>query len=779
MDYLIEAKKYYKNGNYSEAKKHFDLEYRQNNSTDALFGSALCDYELKDYKASLLKLNHLIDKDPANPLIYNQIGIIAFESGDTSTAHVMFRKSLEQDSKFKAGYQNLFDTIDKSDNEQRIEILKQTALEFPTDIDAIIDAIKQIDVTGIHTDYLAELVELLNTNSPNHKYSKKYKHLIVKQKQVDVIKTNNPLKILFLQNSPCIRNYKYAQALKARGHSVTLGYTDKKLSEVYTGLNDDVYAGLIKIQNYKDLWDISKNYDLIHSHNEPDTLTVAALAGECPVIHDTHDLISLRDIENESTKYFEGIANRGGQGRIYSTPYQQAEANLYYGSEQPSLVYYNYASASDIPETHKPKLSAQDGNIHIVYEGGISTSKHRNFIDIFTDIAQKNIHIHIYPTKFDAQLDEFFKKFPTIHYYQPISPKRIIYEMSQYDFGIIPWNLKIGQKKFLDSTIANKLFEYLAAGLPVFTSNVQSYVDFFSENPVGTVFYDADDLIEKLPGMRDIAKNVDLSKYVCTYESEVERLENYYHEIIFDYRNSEKNRVQSDSIDREELQNLAVQAVKKQVKQEYETQTFSMFNERPVEFGFVFKKIGEIYPLKVLDVGTGTTALPHLMRNCGCLVTAIDNVHDYWTSGMFNRHYHVIDDDITKTSLNDKFDLITCISVLEHVQKSDEAIRNIFSLIKSGGHLILSFPYNEKKYVKNVYNLPGSTYGQNVSYITQAYSRKELNRWIEDNKGTIIDQEYWQFWDHDYWTVGKQIIPPKRVTQKEKHQITCILIRKS
>ncbi len=212
--------------------------------------------------------------------------------------------------------------------------------------------------------------------------------------------------------------------------------------------------------------------------------------------------------------------------------------------------------------------------------------------------------------------------------------------------------------------------------------------------------------------------------------------------------------------------------------QEYESQAFTRFNERPIEFGFVFKKLGEIYPQTILDVGTGTTSLPHLMRNCGCLVTATDNVRDYWPSGMFNRHYHVIDDDISKTHLKGSFDLITCISVLEHVQEPDDAIRNMFSLLKPNGSLILTFPYNEKSYVKNVYELPGSSYGKGAAYITQSYSRSELERWLKENNATIIAQEYWQFWDGNHWTVGKQVIPPMSVSPEDKHQLTCILMRK-
>lgn len=227
------------------------------------------------------------------------------------------------------------------------------------------------------------------------------------------------------------------------------------------------------------------------------------------------------------------------------------------------------------------------------------------------------------------------------------------------------------------------------------------------------------------------------------------------------------------------VKNLLNRYLQSICKQEYESQVFTRFNERPIEFGFVFRKIGEIYPRTILDVGTGTTALPHLMRNCGHLVTAIDNVRDYWPAGMLNRHYHVIDDDIVKTRLSDKFDLITCISVLEHIHNSDDALKNIFSLLNPNGHIILTFPYSERNFVKNVYELPGSSYGKGEPYVTQSYSRKEVARWLRENNSVILEQEYWQFWDGEYWTVGAQVIPPKKVTADDRHQLTCIHMRRA
>jgi glycosyltransferase involved in cell wall biosynthesis len=343
---------------------------------------------------------------------------------------------------------------------------------------------------------------------------------------------SSPLNILFVQDAPCIRNYKMATALRGRGHRVTLGYTRGRLSQVYPGLSDDVYTQCIHIQNLRQLWDISNEYQLVHCHNEPDTLSVSALAGDAPVIHDTHDLISLRANGDANLTFFEGVANRGAHGRVYTTPYQQEEARNLYGADGPSLVLYNYVSQADLPKRFLPKLSADDGRVHIVYEGGMGGPAHRDFIQLFLDLAGRGIQVHMYPARFDQRLADFFASVPNTHYQAPVSPHEIMEVMTQYDVGIIPFNLEKGNKRFLDSTIANKLFEYLAAGLPVVASPLRSYTDYFAQTPVGRTFQNADDLVAGLPELLKLSRDRDLRTYARTYEDEIGRLEAFYQQII-------------------------------------------------------------------------------------------------------------------------------------------------------------------------------------------------------------------------------------------------------
>jgi len=146
---------------------------------------------------------------------------------------------------------------------------------------------------------------------------------------------------------------------------------------------------------------------------------------------------------------------------------------------------------------------------------------------------------------------------------------------------------------------------------------------------------------------------------------------------------------------------------------------------------------------------------------------------------MVNRHFHIINDDITDTKISNKYELITCISVLEHIKEFNTAIKNMFFLLKPKGFLIITLPYSNKKYIENVYEIKGSdAYQKKIPYICQSFAKENLSIWLKENNVTIIDQEYWQFYDGEYWSIGNQVIPPKIVDLEKKHQLACFLFQK-
>lgn len=83
---------------------------------------------------------------------------------------------------------------------------------------------------------------------------------------------------------------------------------------------------------------------------------------------------------------------------------------------------------------------------------------------------------------------------------------------------------------------------------------------------------------------------------------------------------------------------------------------------------------------------------------------------------MNNRHYHIINDDITNITIKGRFYFITCISVFEHIEDPDAAVFNMFNLFRTSGHLLFTFPFKEENYVRNLYELLGSTHGKSNPY---------------------------------------------------------------
>lgn len=210
---------------------------------------------------------------------------------------------------------------------------------------------------------------------------------------------------------------------------------------------------------------------------------------------------------------------------------------------------------------------------------------------------------------------------------------------------------------------------------------------------------------------------------------------------------------------------------------EQKKRPFPVINERPVEYGFSFKHLQNLCTGKVLDIGPGKSSWPHILSTCGYDVKAIDKIDGYWSS-YFNRHYKIINDDITNTKLKETFQFATCLSVLEHIPDHKSAMINIHKLLDKNGYLLLSFPYNEKEYHEDIYQHPKAGYGKDTNYITQVYSRKEINKWLNDTSFKIIDQEYYKVFTGEFWAFGERTTPCLKVENTDLHHLTCILLQK-
>jgi SAM-dependent methyltransferase len=200
-------------------------------------------------------------------------------------------------------------------------------------------------------------------------------------------------------------------------------------------------------------------------------------------------------------------------------------------------------------------------------------------------------------------------------------------------------------------------------------------------------------------------------------------------------------------------------------------------SERLVEYSTALRWIAERYPSTLLDVGPGEGPWPALLSGEGIDVTAIDEIGSYWQGRFFNRHFDVTRGDITAPRLDRKFELVTCISVLEHIPDHRAAIRGMFSVLAPGGVIVLTCPYNERRYVDNCYELPEAAWGSDASYICRQYSRSELDQWLDESSGEVVEIERWNAVTGETWASGERRRPPLKAGADEPHQLACMLLR--
>lgn len=91
---------------------------------------------------------------------------------------------------------------------------------------------------------------------------------------------------------------------------------------------------------------------------------------------------------------------------------------------------------------------------------------------------------------------------------------------------------------------------------------------------------------------------------------------------------------------------------------------------------------------RVLDVGVGTWAYPRRLFSQSCQYTATDCFED--SNIDIVSDIHALSDVFPA----DQFDFVICTDVFEHTQRPWVAVRQLYHVLKPGGILLLTTPFN-------------------------------------------------------------------------------------
>jgi glycosyltransferase involved in cell wall biosynthesis len=349
------------------------------------------------------------------------------------------------------------------------------------------------------------------------------------------------MRVLFLQQQPCTRALKYAAGLRSTGpDSLRLGFAYRGLtfSALY-GSGDELFDSWWHLDGrpVDGLTAAIAEFrpDVIHSHNLPDSLSVLALElseGRIPVVHDVHDLQSLRRTpyedgfpEPDDPLELERRAVEGCAALVTVSDELLAEIDARHDVRGSRLVFPNYALASDLPESVAAERLLE-GRPRLVYQGTLSTNGgHYDLRGLFATIARQGIELHVYP----ARRVDGYDALPGVHLHDTLTPSALLRALPSYDLGWAGFNADLNASH-LDTALPNKAFEYLGCGLPVLTLRHRALSRFLEERGLGVTLDAAENLGRVLEtiDLHGLRHRVAAARFEFTFESRIGEILDLY-----------------------------------------------------------------------------------------------------------------------------------------------------------------------------------------------------------------------------------------------------------
>lgn len=286
----------------------------------------------------------------------------------------------------------------------------------------------------------------------------------------------------------------------------------------------------------------AKDTDIFHCHNEPNWfVTLIKETCDVPVVLDVHDSFLARTTKDEAGKELPDgtypIRNTVEERNNFSI----ADALVFPGESFRDLVVgeYDLKQPNIVLRSHVPRrlyrYSGQDWFGGLVYEGKVQLDtkdraghafKYCDYKEMADACFKEGVPFHLYGARDDKPFMDVYGESAIVH--PPEVMDVLLRKISAHDWGLVG---NIFPTSEWNHAMPNKLFEYVAAGVPVVAMNAKECEEYVVEKGIGIAVKSLSELKDRWDEHKAVRNNLLKVRASLSMDKNIDALTSLYERI--------------------------------------------------------------------------------------------------------------------------------------------------------------------------------------------------------------------------------------------------------